>query len=139
MKYELRDYQKRASDAAVMAFTSKTLMDGLLILPTGAGKSLVIADIASRLDGHLLVFQPRSKLNTPPLLTALVEKYNMVARLKILHDLLTLALLLHRHREVFRVFQLTRHLNAEREVMANASHIVVYAGGNVLVGGLPHQ
>ena len=31
MKYELRDYQKRASDAAVMAFTSKTLMDGLLM------------------------------------------------------------------------------------------------------------
>lgn len=62
MKYELRDYQKRASDAAVMAFTSKTLMDGLLILPTGAGKSLVIADIASRLDGHLLVFQPSKEI-----------------------------------------------------------------------------
>ena len=62
MKYELRDYQKRASDAAVMAFTSKTVMDGLLILPTGAGKSLVIADIASRLDGHLLILQPSKEI-----------------------------------------------------------------------------
>ena len=58
MRYKLRDYQKRASDAAVTAFQGKKDENGLLILPTGAGKSLVIADIASRLDGPLLVFQP---------------------------------------------------------------------------------
>ena len=58
MKYQLRDYQKQASDAAVRAFNGKAKRNGLLILPTGSGKSLIIADIASRLDGPLLVFQP---------------------------------------------------------------------------------
>lgn len=57
MMYSLRDYQKRASNAAVDAF-KKGRRNGLVILPTGAGKSLVIADIASRIEGPLLVFQP---------------------------------------------------------------------------------
>ncbi len=51
-----------ASDAAVEAFNSSKNKNGLLILPTGAGKSLVIADIASRLDGPLLVFQPSKEI-----------------------------------------------------------------------------
>lgn len=62
MIYQLRDYQQKASDAAVRAFQSKSKSNGLLILPTGAGKSLVIADIASRLDGPLLVFQPSKEI-----------------------------------------------------------------------------
>lgn len=62
MIYQLRDYQQKASDAAVRAFQSKSKSNGLLILPTGAGKSLVIADIASRLDGPLLVFQPNKEI-----------------------------------------------------------------------------
>ena len=32
------------------------------MLPTGAGKSLVIADIAHRLDGNVLVFQPSKEI-----------------------------------------------------------------------------
>lgn len=62
MRYQLRPYQKQASDAAVSAFTSKKDSNGLLILPTGAGKSLVIADIASRLNGPLLVLQPSKEI-----------------------------------------------------------------------------
>ena len=62
MKFELRDYQRDASSAAVMAFQSKTIYDGLLILPTGAGKSLIIADIASKLDGHLLILCPSKEI-----------------------------------------------------------------------------
>mgnify|MGYP002856691174 CR=1 FL=1 len=62
MQYVLRSYQKLASDAAVEAFNSSKNKNGLLILPTGAGKSLVIADIASRLDGPLLVFQPSKEI-----------------------------------------------------------------------------
>lgn len=62
MRYELRTYQKQASDAAVEAFTSKKDSNGLLILPTGAGKSLVIADIANRLDGPLLILQPSKEI-----------------------------------------------------------------------------
>ena len=62
MQYQLRNYQKAASDAAVGAFTSKRESNGLLILPTGAGKSLVIADIAHRLDGPLLILQPSKEI-----------------------------------------------------------------------------
>lgn len=51
-----------ASDAAVSAFTSERKGNGLLILPTGAGKSLVIADIAHRLDGPLLILQPSKEI-----------------------------------------------------------------------------
>lgn len=64
MKYQLRDYQKAAADAAVNRLTMKMRHDrnGILILPTGAGKSLVIADIASRIDSPLLVFQPNKEI-----------------------------------------------------------------------------
>lgn len=60
--YKLRKYQEEASRAAVEAFKDKRRKNGLLILPTGAGKSLVIADIASKLDGPLLVFQPSKEI-----------------------------------------------------------------------------
>ena len=62
MKYQLRYYQQRASDAAVNYFTSNTKGNGLLILPTGAGKSLVIADIASKVDEPLIVLQPNKEI-----------------------------------------------------------------------------
>lgn len=62
MKYQLREYQKKASDAAIRAFTDKAKSNGLLVLPTGSGKSLIIADIASRLDSPLLVFCPSKEI-----------------------------------------------------------------------------
>lgn len=62
MIYTLRDYQQQASDAAINFFKSKREMNGILVLPTGAGKSLVIADIAHRLDGNVLVFQPSKEI-----------------------------------------------------------------------------
>lgn len=50
MSYVLRDYQQKASDAAVSFFANKAKKNNaIMVLPTGAGKSLVIADIASRL------------------------------------------------------------------------------------------
>ena len=56
MKYELRDYQAEASAAAVKFFQSPPDgHNGLIILPTGSGKSLVIADIASKMEEPLLV------------------------------------------------------------------------------------
>ena len=59
MSYVLRDYQQKASDAAVSFFNNKAKKtNAIMVLPTGSGKSLIIADIASRLDGHTLVFQP---------------------------------------------------------------------------------
>ncbi len=61
MAYVLRKYQKEAADAAVMAFQRGTT-NGLLVLPVAAGKSLVIADISSRLDSPLLVFSPSQEI-----------------------------------------------------------------------------
>lgn len=60
--YNLRYYQKEASDAAVKLFNGKTDKNGIIIIPTGGGKSLILADIASRLEGPLLVFQPSKEI-----------------------------------------------------------------------------
>ena len=60
--YKLRDYQQKASDAAVNFFRASGNKNGILVLPTGAGKSLVIADIASKLEGYTLVFQPSKEI-----------------------------------------------------------------------------
>ena len=63
MTYKLRDYQQQASDAAIRFCSDKTKKrNAIEVLPTGAGKSLVIADIASRLEGHTLVFQPSKEI-----------------------------------------------------------------------------
>lgn len=62
MLYKLREYQQQASDRAVDFFNSKTEMNAIEVLPTGSGKSLVIADIANRLEGHTLVFQPSKEI-----------------------------------------------------------------------------
>ena len=63
MSYVLRDYQQQASDAAVSFFNNKAKKNNaIMVLPTGAGKSLVIADIAARLNGHTLVFQPSKEI-----------------------------------------------------------------------------
>lgn len=63
MSYVLRDYQQKASEAAVSFFNNKAKRNNaIMVLPTGAGKSLVIADIASRLEGHTLVFQPSKEI-----------------------------------------------------------------------------
>lgn len=61
MTYQLRPYQKDASLAAVEAF-KKGKNNGLLVLPTGSGKSLVLADIAAHLDSPLLVFCPSKEI-----------------------------------------------------------------------------
>ena len=63
MSYILRDYQQQASDSAVTFFNNKTKKtNAIMVLPTGSGKSLIIADIASRLDGHTLEFQPSKEI-----------------------------------------------------------------------------
>lgn len=65
MSYVLRDYQQKASDAAVSFFNNKEKKtNAIMVLPTGSGKSLIIADIAARLDGTLWCFsQARKYLN----------------------------------------------------------------------------
>lgn len=60
--YELRTYQKQAVDAAVNYFRNGNRRNGLIVLPTGSGKSLVIANIINRLDCPVLVFQPSKEI-----------------------------------------------------------------------------
>ncbi|MGN1217133.1 MAG: DEAD/DEAH box helicase, partial [Phocaeicola sp.] len=63
MKYELRDYQKEASDAAVNFFLDDSKKyNALLVCPTGSGKSLIIANIANRLNSDILVFCPSKEI-----------------------------------------------------------------------------
>lgn len=63
MQYVLRTYQQEASDAAVRFFSNeKSERNGILVLPTGAGKSLIVADIASKLKQNVLVLQPSKEI-----------------------------------------------------------------------------
>lgn len=60
--FKLRDYQQQASDKAVEFFKSKDKKNAVMVLPTGSGKSLVIADIAFRLEEPILILQPSKEI-----------------------------------------------------------------------------
>ena len=62
MEYKLRDYQQTAVDRAVAFFRSKDSYNGMIVLPTGSGKSLVIAAIVKELDEPCLIFQPSKEI-----------------------------------------------------------------------------
>lgn len=61
-KFTLRPYQREASDAAVIFFRDEEEKNALIIAPTGCGKSLIIADIAYRLGGNILILQPSAEI-----------------------------------------------------------------------------
>lgn len=48
--------------AGIDFFTGKSKKNGVLVLPTGSGKSLVIANIAKALKGKTVIFQPSKEL-----------------------------------------------------------------------------
>lgn len=60
--YRLRPYQQEAANAGVRFMTSRTDWNGVIVLPTGSGKSLVIATIAAALNAPVLVFQPSKEI-----------------------------------------------------------------------------
>jgi len=60
--FTLRNYQQEAVDAGVGFLLGQRKRNGLIVLPTGSGKSLVIAGIAERLDGPVLIFQPSKEI-----------------------------------------------------------------------------
>ena len=62
MKYELRDYQKASSNEAVRRLRTDAGKPFILVLATGAGKSLVIADICHQLDAPTLILQPSKEI-----------------------------------------------------------------------------
>lgn len=60
MEYELRDYQQKAVDDAIECFKSKKA--GILVLPTGSGKSLIVASLVTQLGGNTIILQPTKEI-----------------------------------------------------------------------------
>lgn len=63
MKYKLRPYQQEASDKAVEFFLDGSKdYNALIVIATAGGKSLIISDIADRLNANVLVFSPTKEI-----------------------------------------------------------------------------
>ena len=62
MTYTLRDYQEASVNAGVSFLLDKKEENGVEVLPTAAGKSLVISSIVKRLDAPCIVLQPSKEL-----------------------------------------------------------------------------
>ena len=63
MSMQLREYQQHAVDKAVDFLTdNKARYNGIIVIPTGGGKSWCIAAIADRLDGNVLIFCPSREI-----------------------------------------------------------------------------
>lgn len=61
-QFQPRPYQQEAIDSAIAFFQSKKTYHAITILPTGSGKSIVIANIAKALEGKTIVFQPSKEI-----------------------------------------------------------------------------
>lgn len=62
MTFTLRDYQESAVNTGINFFEKKSEKNGIEVVPTGGGKSLVIGGIASNIKGKTLVLQPSKEI-----------------------------------------------------------------------------
>lgn len=63
MAYQLRDYQRKAAEAAVSYLQDKTVGGGgVIVICTGGGKSWVLAEIAHNLNAPVLIFCPSMEI-----------------------------------------------------------------------------
>lgn len=62
MSFILRPYQSESVDASVDFLTNKKKENGVVVLPTGSGKSLVIANAAKKLGEPVLILQPSKEI-----------------------------------------------------------------------------
>ena len=62
MNYILRDYPQEAVESALEFFNSNSKKNALMVLPTGSGKSLIIANIAKELNEPVIIFQPSKEI-----------------------------------------------------------------------------
>ncbi|MFI3322602.1 MAG: DEAD/DEAH box helicase [Rikenellaceae bacterium] len=61
--FKLRPYQQEASDKALKYLVDKKdFKASVMVLPTGSGKSVIIADIASRYTEPILILQPSKEI-----------------------------------------------------------------------------
>lgn len=60
--YDLRPYQKKASDAGVKHLLGRSKKPGVIVAPTGSGKSVLIGDIVKRLNAPTLILQPSKEI-----------------------------------------------------------------------------
>lgn len=62
MTLTLRPYQQQSVDLGVSFLHRSSKKNGIIVLPTGSGKSLCIASTVKQLDGPSLVFQPSKEI-----------------------------------------------------------------------------
>ena len=62
MRFEDRQYQTEAADAGASFLLDGRRKNGIIVLPTGSGKSRILAMIAQRINAPLLVFQPGKEI-----------------------------------------------------------------------------
>lgn len=62
MAFKLRPYQLDSTNAGVEYLQGNVNRNALLVLPTGAGKSIVIANIIAPLEGKTIILQPSKEI-----------------------------------------------------------------------------
>ncbi len=62
MKFKLRDYQKDCINKILWEMSANLPGNSICVLPTGAGKSIVIAELANYLDQDILILQPSKEI-----------------------------------------------------------------------------
>lgn len=62
MSIKLRDYQLEAVENAMGFLFGKSSTNGIIICPTGGGKSWIVAEIAKRLNDNVIVFCPSREI-----------------------------------------------------------------------------
>lgn len=75
MSYNLRQYQTEAIERGIEFFNSSERTRPMMVLPTGSGKSIIIACIVKALRGKVLVLQPSIEL-----LSQNYQKYDNVIK-----------------------------------------------------------
>ena len=60
--FKLRDYQVKAIEDCKKVLLSKKKDKGIAVLPTAAGKSIIVAELAKAVDYPLIVLQPSKEL-----------------------------------------------------------------------------
>ena len=62
MQYKLRPYQEECVQKGIEVLTSKKPCMSIIVAPTASGKSLIISDLAKRLNNFIVVLQPNKEL-----------------------------------------------------------------------------